>query len=489
MPSTDSCAGPEIRLPRFVQPVLLALLAATPMHGYVLMQKLGEIGLFEGALPDRTGMYRNLRLMERMGMLSTVRETSSVGQTRKIYSLTEHGRESLANWRASLTKLRGLLDRVIALLSGCDDAAPPAGNPRRQDSGTRPDGTVSIMPRAIPPASDPAVTGRGLNDRDFVSEVRRKAMTGAPAKRIDLLRLLSWDPASQGCAELGRQAGEMADRLTGGTASVWVALDMDRAPCPAESLLSFFRGPRSGKGPRPERTGCGELRETGRACGLILYGPPRRGQGKPPVLPRLTGGALPRGIFLASDAVLMSPEELEELRSSGVEGVWHRLRPGADRDTPFAPARLRDAFERIAGAGLQAALLTEIPDRERCDEEIADAFLAAQSAGVRLFGVAAAACVPGGGSGGLRQIPEARLAQVAAVIRLCGGPRVPCLCVLPPVPLALAWGANAAAAPAFREEPRLSVQKALKLLSRHGWLVTAGPDHIFPSASGAGFRL
>lgn len=67
----DSCACSGGNLPRFVQPVLLALLAREPMHGYALMHQLEQTGLFGSETPDMTGCYRMLRDMERNGVLET----------------------------------------------------------------------------------------------------------------------------------------------------------------------------------------------------------------------------------------------------------------------------------------------------------------------------------------------------------------------------------------------------------------------------------
>ena len=47
----DSCACSGANLPRFVQPVLLALLAQEPVHGYALVRKLADTGLFDRFRP------------------------------------------------------------------------------------------------------------------------------------------------------------------------------------------------------------------------------------------------------------------------------------------------------------------------------------------------------------------------------------------------------------------------------------------------------
>ena len=50
--------------------------------------------------------------------------------------------------------------------------------------------------------------------------------------------------------------------------------------------------------------------------------------------------------------------------------------------------------------------------------------------------------VPGTPGASSAELPEARLAQIAAITRLCGGLRVPDICVHPVSRQAVAWGAN-----------------------------------------------
>ena len=61
------CSG--VNLPRFVQPVILAMLAEGPLHGYLVAQQLAETPLFRKQPPDATGVYRVLKAMEQNGVL------------------------------------------------------------------------------------------------------------------------------------------------------------------------------------------------------------------------------------------------------------------------------------------------------------------------------------------------------------------------------------------------------------------------------------
>jgi DNA-binding PadR family transcriptional regulator len=83
---------------RVVQEVLLALLAADPAHGYQLRARLAlALGPLAGALNDGQ-VYVTLNRLERAGLVASTR----VGQTdrpdRKVYALTDTGRNRLSSW-------------------------------------------------------------------------------------------------------------------------------------------------------------------------------------------------------------------------------------------------------------------------------------------------------------------------------------------------------------------------------------------------------
>ena len=61
MMELDNCPCSGANLPRFVQPVILAVLSSGPLHGYLVVQRLAETSLFRKQPPDATGVYRMLR--------------------------------------------------------------------------------------------------------------------------------------------------------------------------------------------------------------------------------------------------------------------------------------------------------------------------------------------------------------------------------------------------------------------------------------------
>ena len=56
MMELDNCPCSGANLPRFVQPVILAVLSSGPLHGYLVVQRLAETSLFRKQPPDATGV-------------------------------------------------------------------------------------------------------------------------------------------------------------------------------------------------------------------------------------------------------------------------------------------------------------------------------------------------------------------------------------------------------------------------------------------------
>jgi len=82
---------------RFMQPSILLGLYAKPSYGYELIQNIQIFGFVEGLAPP--GMiYRHLRQMEEDGLVSSQWETVGVGPAKRIYQLTDDGKQMLGIW-------------------------------------------------------------------------------------------------------------------------------------------------------------------------------------------------------------------------------------------------------------------------------------------------------------------------------------------------------------------------------------------------------
>ena len=82
---------------RYIQPSLLLGLLHKPSYGYELIQDIQRYGFVEGNAPP--GMiYRHLRQLEEDGWVSSRWETQGTGPAKRMYDITNEGREFLAVW-------------------------------------------------------------------------------------------------------------------------------------------------------------------------------------------------------------------------------------------------------------------------------------------------------------------------------------------------------------------------------------------------------
>ncbi len=109
---SDTCICPSGRVERFIQACVLLFLARSPSHGYDLYQELAAFGLGDD-LPDPATLYKNLRRMERRGLLSSQWQAGEAGPGRRGYRLTPKGWRYLEDWGEALARGRDLIDRFL----------------------------------------------------------------------------------------------------------------------------------------------------------------------------------------------------------------------------------------------------------------------------------------------------------------------------------------------------------------------------------------
>jgi len=82
---------------RYIQPSILLGLLLKASYGYELIQNIQRFGFVEGQAPP--GMiYRHLRQLEEEGLVTSQWETKGTGPAKRMYDLTDEGREVLAIW-------------------------------------------------------------------------------------------------------------------------------------------------------------------------------------------------------------------------------------------------------------------------------------------------------------------------------------------------------------------------------------------------------
>jgi poly-beta-hydroxybutyrate-responsive repressor len=107
---------PQGKQERYMQPSILLALLLKPSYGYELIQNIQEFGFVEGHAPP--GMiYRHLRQLEEEGLVSSNWETKGTGPAKRMYQITDEGKEVLAIWVDYMKKQAGNLDHFIAAYS------------------------------------------------------------------------------------------------------------------------------------------------------------------------------------------------------------------------------------------------------------------------------------------------------------------------------------------------------------------------------------
>ena len=108
---------------RYMQPSILMGLYTKPSYGYELIQTIQRFGFVEGQAPP--GMiYRHLRQLEEDGLVFSNWETEGVGPAKRIYQLTDEGRQMLAIWIGYMEKqAKNLNDLIKAILRGQGERA------------------------------------------------------------------------------------------------------------------------------------------------------------------------------------------------------------------------------------------------------------------------------------------------------------------------------------------------------------------------------
>ena len=96
----------------WIQFLLLRLLDEEPMHGYQLMEELEERGYVSSGRFETGSVYTILNRMEGRGLLSSTKGKSETGRMRRIYSVTQTGREALRRGLERIIRQKKIMDEL-----------------------------------------------------------------------------------------------------------------------------------------------------------------------------------------------------------------------------------------------------------------------------------------------------------------------------------------------------------------------------------------
>jgi poly-beta-hydroxybutyrate-responsive repressor len=115
----------------FIQPRLLLLLAQKPTHGYELMDALRSVQGDEN-LSDPGLLYRTLRQFEQDGLVTSSWDTDGHGPARRVYQITDSGREYLDLWAADIRATRDRLEQFLAEHASLAATSSPSPSRKRR---------------------------------------------------------------------------------------------------------------------------------------------------------------------------------------------------------------------------------------------------------------------------------------------------------------------------------------------------------------------
>ena len=92
--------------------LVLRIVAAEPLHGYGIVQRLRQMSREALEVPQGS-LYPALYRMEKRGLLAAEWKTNESGKEAKYYRLTEAGREALEQQTESWKRLRGAIDLIL----------------------------------------------------------------------------------------------------------------------------------------------------------------------------------------------------------------------------------------------------------------------------------------------------------------------------------------------------------------------------------------
>jgi poly-beta-hydroxybutyrate-responsive repressor len=115
---------------RFAEPiVLLAIAGLGQAHGYQIAQDAAKLAVTHAGL-DGGIIYRTLRRLEAAGRVRSSWDTSGAGPARRVYILTESGRQHLGEWGQVLEDVTASLR---TLTRECTQAGRRPGRPDKAD--------------------------------------------------------------------------------------------------------------------------------------------------------------------------------------------------------------------------------------------------------------------------------------------------------------------------------------------------------------------
>jgi poly-beta-hydroxybutyrate-responsive repressor len=102
---------------RFIVPCILLSLKEKNLHGYGLLERVMEYG-FSSEPIDISVIYRQLKKLEKQGLILATWDTDTGGPAKKVYQLTGDGEDALKSYKLFFEHR---LERIHAFLTKLEE--------------------------------------------------------------------------------------------------------------------------------------------------------------------------------------------------------------------------------------------------------------------------------------------------------------------------------------------------------------------------------
>ena len=110
--TTSMCKIKDGKMDRFLEVCLLVLLYDKLGYGYGLIEDLEDFGFSSEDLNVST-LYRTLRKMEKEDLVTSLWEESGLGPKKRVYKITQVGKNDLDNWIHTLKMRKNRIENLI----------------------------------------------------------------------------------------------------------------------------------------------------------------------------------------------------------------------------------------------------------------------------------------------------------------------------------------------------------------------------------------
>lgn len=97
---------------RYLEICLLVILYEEIGYGYRMMEQLSDFGFTDEEI-NITTLYRRLRRMEQDNLIISSWEDGSAGPKRRVYEITDEGKQELDYWIENLKERKARIEHLI----------------------------------------------------------------------------------------------------------------------------------------------------------------------------------------------------------------------------------------------------------------------------------------------------------------------------------------------------------------------------------------